>query len=432
MPKPTPGVPYVIVHGDNLSHIALKAYGRASKWKDIWKANSGTLRSGNPNLIFPGEVLRIPSDDIAMPDEETGADVLPDKGPNEFTLLIDGEEVNVEQGSCVTSIDSVADGWAAQTAWNPNNMKHVRLFQPFSYKSASAYLGGQLIVSGRIYGVAPQLDPQKSTIQLSGWSPAADIIDSVCTPPYEVKNKTLKQRAETLLKPFGLDVYFDSSIDDKPFKRITAEKEETVFEHLKKLAQQRGALLTTLPDNVVGFVRAASGKPVAVIEEGKPPFCGGSISLDGRARFSTYTVISQTPGRKGRKGKRKEQRATATDANVPATRFMTFKADDDDSSTPQDTAEWRMQKTLAECVSLQLKVNSWYDKTGNLWAKNTIISVKSKTLFIPDGFEFLIKAIEFTLDGDEGGTAVLTLVPPFAFSGPGTTANYVDPWRGDA
>lgn len=47
-----------VVAGDTLSGIALDVYGDANKWPRIAAANVNTVP--NPNLIFPGQVLRIP------------------------------------------------------------------------------------------------------------------------------------------------------------------------------------------------------------------------------------------------------------------------------------------------------------------------------------------------------------------------------------
>jgi uncharacterized protein YidB (DUF937 family)/LysM repeat protein len=49
---------YTVAAGDNLSKIAKKLYGDANKWKKIFEANTDKLK--NPDLIHPGQVLRIP------------------------------------------------------------------------------------------------------------------------------------------------------------------------------------------------------------------------------------------------------------------------------------------------------------------------------------------------------------------------------------
>ena len=50
---------YTVVSGDSLSKIAKKQYGDAMKYPVIFEANKPMLK--DPNLIYPGQVLRIPS-----------------------------------------------------------------------------------------------------------------------------------------------------------------------------------------------------------------------------------------------------------------------------------------------------------------------------------------------------------------------------------
>lgn len=61
-PPPQPPAPkyrqYTIVHGDTLWGIAQRFLGNGSRWPEIYRASS--LRSGDPNLIYPGEVVNIP------------------------------------------------------------------------------------------------------------------------------------------------------------------------------------------------------------------------------------------------------------------------------------------------------------------------------------------------------------------------------------
>jgi nucleoid-associated protein YgaU len=51
---------YTVVSGDSLSKIAKKYYGDAKKWRRIFDANRDIIK--NPDLIHPGEVLKIPSE----------------------------------------------------------------------------------------------------------------------------------------------------------------------------------------------------------------------------------------------------------------------------------------------------------------------------------------------------------------------------------
>lgn len=50
---------YTVVPGDTLSAIAQQKYGDANLWPRIFDANRDEI--SNPDLIFPGQVLRIPT-----------------------------------------------------------------------------------------------------------------------------------------------------------------------------------------------------------------------------------------------------------------------------------------------------------------------------------------------------------------------------------
>lgn len=51
---------YTVRPGDTLSTIAQRIYGHSGAWRRIYHANRSKIR--NPNLIFPGQVLRVPHD----------------------------------------------------------------------------------------------------------------------------------------------------------------------------------------------------------------------------------------------------------------------------------------------------------------------------------------------------------------------------------
>lgn len=52
-------VTYTVQQGDSLSRIAKETYGDGTKWKAIFEANRDQI--SNPDLIHPGQVLKIPS-----------------------------------------------------------------------------------------------------------------------------------------------------------------------------------------------------------------------------------------------------------------------------------------------------------------------------------------------------------------------------------
>jgi nucleoid-associated protein YgaU len=49
---------YTVEKGDSLSKIAKRVYGKASLWREIYEANRDNIK--DPDLIYPGQVLRLP------------------------------------------------------------------------------------------------------------------------------------------------------------------------------------------------------------------------------------------------------------------------------------------------------------------------------------------------------------------------------------
>ncbi len=52
------GRTHTVAKGESLSKIAKQYYGDARKWRKIYDANKDTIK--NPDLIYPGQVFRIP------------------------------------------------------------------------------------------------------------------------------------------------------------------------------------------------------------------------------------------------------------------------------------------------------------------------------------------------------------------------------------
>ena len=425
MSKATQGRPYTIVKGDNLSKIAKTAYGDPRKWRVLWKANQTVLRSSDPDLIYPGEVITIPMDpDLAKVDSELDRpksdEYLPGKDPEAVTFLLNGKELPVMSARILRTMDTVTDGFAVEFAWDPSDVKLRNLIKPYGYDPVKIYLGGYLILTGRVYIVKPTLSDGGSSMVLEGFSPTADIMDSTIRPPLEAKKITLQQRAESLLEAVGLTAIFDADSGDQ-FDRVTATESETIFDHLASLAVQRKVLISSTIRGELIFYQAQIGQPVGTIEEGKQPYETISAEFDGRKRFNTYRVVGPTP--KKRTG-RNSLEAIAKDDSVPRSRFLTERVDDATPGNIQAAADWRRSRQASEALTIEFPVSSWYAPNGQLWRENTIVTIKSQTIFVPDGFDFLIKSVEYTLDGN-GSRANLSLVPPQVFTG----EPIEEPWR---
>jgi prophage tail gpP-like protein len=425
MPKATPGIPYTVVAGDTLSGIAKQAYGDGNRWREIFEANSTVLKSGDPNIIFPGEVITIP----ANPVQEAAvldlfADALPTlagKDKDDFTIVIDDLEIPAMSGRAFRAADTAATGWTAVVAVNPEDPSLVDVLTPYRYPKAENYLGGELLIRGFLYGTTPSLKEKDRTNSLEGWSPTVDIIDSTTNPPYEAKNVTLEQRARALVEPRGIKVIFDAD-DDEAFNRVTIGATEKIFDHLAKLAAQRGILITSTELGELKFTRAADTQPIGTIEEGQALGQSLSAKFDGRKRFNSYKALAQSPGRKI-KARRNSKFQIAKDDNVPRSRMLAFNTDETTAGGMKTAAEWRRSKQFTDALTMALPVSTWYGPDDKLWKENTIVTVKSDTLYMPNGFDLLIRSVEYIFE-EKSTRAVLNVVPPQVYTG----EKLAEPW----
>ena len=412
MPKPTPGKQYVIADENTLSQVARRAYGNAGNWPRIWRANQSNLRSGNPDLIFPGEIIFIPEiaelqrDDPAIANREAG----------ELSIVIDGLEIRPTAARVMLTMDTASDGWTAPFDWIPGeNPELDRRVIPYGYPPAKVYIGGELVISGYLYTVAPSVSDRGTTISLAGFSRTADLIDSNLRPPYEENGVTLKQRAQKLVQPHGIKAVFETDTGG-PFDRVTASESDTIFNHLNKLARERGVLISSTPSGDLLFTEAnVKAAPIATLEEGQPPVRNFSAEFNGRKRFNTYRAINSTPFG--------SSEGTAKDNKVPRSRIRTFRVQDSLAGELDAAAKWERNKTLVDALTIPLPVVGWLDPNGKRWQPNTKVTVVSPSIHVPNGFDFLIRSVEFSEKEDEK-TAVLNIVPPQVY----TKGEIREPW----
>lgn len=102
---------------------------------------------------------------------------------------------------------------------------------------------------------------------------------------------------------------------------------------------------------------------------------------------------------------------------------MTLTANEATSGDIEAAARWARNKTLADALAFKLKVEGWYNPAGGPWRENTLVTVVSPSMFLPDGFDFLINRVEYILD-NSGISTSLNLVPPTVY----TQGEIEEPW----
>ena len=393
------------------------------------------------------------------------------KDPDQMTLIIGGKEIIVESMTLIKTIDTAADAFSAVIPWEPGKDPELdRVTLPFTYENAEIYIGNDLESAQILYDVKNKLTNEGSTKELGGFSKTADIIDSTVIPPYQMSNVKLTDRCRQQCTPFGIHVIVGEDaerellqtrrvtvvtrrargfpvgvtlignisnyqpinistaasvtsrlvVDERKFPRVKAEPTDGVFDHLAKLAAQRGLLLSCTKIGDLLITKAnVNAEPVGTIEESISPLSGEYIAeFKGRDRFAVYRAITSSNSSRRPRGQ-----SIARDAIVLSPRLLSFNADDDIPGNAQNAAEWRKNKTAADAMTLEFPVNSWYAPNGTVWQPNTTVVIISPTMGIPDGFTFMIARVEYNFT-TAGASAKLSLKPPTVY----TTGEVEEPW----
>lgn len=344
------------------------------------------------------------------------------KDNNDFTLSINGKELPVVSGRVFRSMNTCVDGCSATVILND---KLRETLNPFGYEEAQVYLAGELVITGLVYNIEPRITSDEKSCKIDIYSSACDIVDSTAYPPYEFNSMTLGEIADELIGGLGLVVNFESDEGTEIFDRVCIDPQQTIFSFLNELAVQRGVFITSNEKGEVLFIRAnIKSKPVETIRE----VTDINARYNGRGLFAVYRTSATSPRREKVTKKLKTKTRTdyktiktikiaeSYDSVVPASRQTTFIADNVHVDEIDSAAESQRSRRWSEALSIRVPRIGWKPRnSSDLYKENTLITLINKDIWLGDGFDFIIKSVEYSLDNG-GATCMLELVPPQAFT----------------
>jgi len=346
----------------------------------------------------------------------TASLAIPFTEPDELKILVGGIPIFHTSAEVYKSIETGCDAWTATIEWTPYlnpALDAVTDKRAILITESQVYIGGKLQANGFLYGVKTNFSSSGRTKTLSFYSYTADLVDSKMLPPYEFNLITLEALAGLFAVKFPATLpVLSTAVTGGPFKKVTAEPEETIFQFLTRLARQRGVLITnTIQGSLLITQANIASPPVATIAEALPGVGLAEISanFDGRQRFNTYKVNATTP----------LNNATTFlvfDPEVIGSRTEIIDVKDSNIGNISVAGAWIKNKQKAEALSMDFPVAGFLNPQTMLpWMENTNIVIKSETIFEPGGFLFFIKAVKFT-ETPDGKSTILSLVPPESFS----------------
>lgn len=290
-----------------------------------------------------------------------------------------------------------------------------RAFQPLAFPAVTVTVGDELVLTGYVKDVSPNVDAGQSSVGVTAYSIAHELVE-ICAPPpllpLEFNGLDLRQIAAKLVTT---TIGVESVFEGKPgavFGRVRAEPDSPIHQFLVDLAVQRGFVLTDTP--LGGLLFRAETKPGAPVARlTGQPLTKVSPTFDPSNWFSTVTGRSSRKA--GKKGARFSEPNPLYRASNP--RHFTMRIGDTESADVPRSAKAAIGRMVASAVSYTIDdLPTWRDPSGNLWAPNTTITLLAPEAMVYRETELVVRTVTLRQTA-ESETASLALTLPGTFGG---------------
>ncbi|HEY9721965.1 MAG TPA: LysM peptidoglycan-binding domain-containing protein, partial [Oscillatoriaceae cyanobacterium] len=174
-PKPAPAAPtYTVQSGDTLSGIAQRALGAAGRWTDIFNLNRDQI--SNPNVIHPGQVLKLPSGSKPVP--------APAPAPKSSSSAPSGPAPSGNVGSWINQAMTILEQHGVPASkLNANDINTIIMHESSGNPRAQNNWDSNAAAGHPSKGLMQTIDPTFNAYALPGhtdiWNPVDNIIAGV-------------------------------------------------------------------------------------------------------------------------------------------------------------------------------------------------------------------------------------------------------------
>jgi prophage tail gpP-like protein len=302
----------------------------------------------------------------------------------------------------------------------------VGAFVIFPGDYCQVLLGADLVITGYVDRFSPAFTNGSHSIQVSGRSKCADLIDCAAEwPNGQISGSSVLEIARKLAEPYGVSTKGGASyaltvssdaVDPGPIiPQFSLSLGETAFAIIDRICRYTAFLAYDNPDGNlfltrVGTVAAASGFEQGVnvqaasityaMDEQYSEMLGYVLAVD------TFHDISDTGN----------LQIIVSDGDVTRHRRKIIVAESGDSGFEvlKKRAYWEIVRRSGRSRQLKVTTDGWRDSAGKLYTPNTRIPVNFPALKITP-VSWLISEVTYRRDGQSGTTCDLVIMPPEAF-----------------
>lgn len=278
-------------------------------------------------------------------------------------------------------------------------------------------LGSDLVITGYIDRYIQSMSGSGHTIHVLGRGKCCDLVDCAAEwPNSQITGSSAFQIAQKLAAPYGIQVVCDVS-NLPPVTQFNLIIGETAFEIIEMICRAASLLSYELPDGTLNLTRIGDTSAASGIQEGiNVQEVSYMRSLDNR--YSEVKAFLNSVDQLGDIGLDGNLLTTVEDPNVPRHRMMIVIAEGRGygEDIAKQKALWEVKRREGRSSVVTVKVDSWRDSAGKLWAPNTLVPVLDLPSLHLKASGWVIGEVTYNLDEERGTTADLLIMPPDAYA----------------
>jgi prophage tail gpP-like protein len=286
-------------------------------------------------------------------------------------------------------------------------------------------IGTQRVLTGYVDRVAFELTPTAHVVRITGRSKCADIVDcSAEFSTFQLNNTNPLSLAQVLVKDFGITASAAGDIGNTQIPQFDVILTETPYEIIERVARYAALLAYDDVNGNLVLSRAGQTEMASGFSQGvNVQEAYGLFTMDERYSSVEATILTTdtlytdpgSPNDSSAIALDAIQGALATDKGVLRNRPLILIAEQGDINyqVAQQRCLWEVNRRIGRSQAVRVIADSWFDMSGNLWAKNSLAPINLPAMRISNA-KWLIGSVTFTRDED-GTRADVTLMPAAAF-----------------
>jgi len=315
---------------------------------------------------------------------------------------------------------SVGSTFSFKTYFEPENRKQRSFLRPLTYQRVKIFDDeDKLLLTGEIVNHNFKSSSTRELVNVSGYSLPGVLED--CTIPVELyplqtDGKTLREIAEALINPFGINLFIDFGAEDQTnqkFEETTASETQTIKAYLDELASQKDIVLShTVFGSLLLTKARANASPIAEFLGNNIPGVRMSLSTNGRSMHSAITVQQQADIDNDNAGQETINNPFVSRFR-PTTKTQTSGDDIDTKKAVRNALSSELRS-----IVLTIKTDRWTWNAGGkqTMTPNHIITVHNHEIHLYNNTRFFVESVDLS-GTPEAQEATLTCVIPEVYNG---------------